>query len=81
MIMQNIQISCKVQGVIIIPNEFYTKEGFSISGNLADYSPTSAEILHKIASKYTWVERQGKKIKGASYTLKMAQNDFKNYAK
>lgn len=80
--MTTIKLSCKVQGTISIPSNYYTSEGgFSTSGNLADYEVGDAQKLHKIASKYTWIERNGKRIKGALYSLKMAQNDFIKHAR
>ena len=79
--MATIKLSCKVQGTISIPSNYYTEGNFSTSGNLADYEIGDAQKLHKIASGYAWVERNGKRVKGSLYSLKMAQNDFSKYAK
>jgi hypothetical protein len=48
-------------------------------GWLKEYSFSTAENMHTIAKGHDWVQRpNGKTIKGADYTLKMAQNDFKS---
>ncbi len=74
--------SCLEIGIIIIDTTYSkTSDGeFSTSGNYADYTFTSAEKLHEIASEYSWVERNGKTIKGSAYTARMAKNDFNTYA-
>jgi hypothetical protein len=51
-------------------------------GWLKEYAFTSAESMHSKAKGHDWVTRpNGKTIKGADYTLKMAKNDFSKVAK
>lgn len=77
--------TCKNRGTLIL-NSYYDycieNDGtlVSTSGNLADYSFSSAKSMHAVASGYDYViRRRGVKIEGVKYTLRMAQHDFKSY--
>jgi len=72
--------SCIEQGTLELPTKDYVVNGFSQSGNLADYNFKTADSLHSIALNYAWVNRNGKKIKGNEYSLKMALNDFARFS-
>ena len=49
------------------------------SGAHSAYQVSNPESLFEVAKGYSWVKRpSGKTVKGKSYTLRMAANDFKN---
>jgi hypothetical protein len=49
------------------------------SGRYATYRCRTPERLVTLANQHCWVERRGKTIRGAAYTLRMAKNDFARY--
>jgi len=81
---QTIEARCKTAGTIRIEGERTAcgdSRGNCDCGAHDHYHVASAEKLHEIASRYSWVERpQGKTLRGSAYTRRMAGNDFNGYA-
>ncbi|WP_338868539.1 hypothetical protein WBJ53_17795 [Spirosoma sp. SC4-14] len=72
-----IQLLPLQQDTLMIP-AIYQNEGIvKVASAVSDYWPESAEALRKIALNFRWINRKGKRMRGYSYSLRMAQNDFK----
>lgn len=71
--------TCFKSGTLTIQgkNAHTVENGFVTDGGLENYSFTTAERLHKVASTYDHVDRGNGKIEpGSEYTLRKARNDF-----
>jgi len=76
--MNAIEMKCNAVGTIEIVRAItHEPNRIDDSGAYATYQAISADNLHEIAANYSNVVRpNGKVLKGAIYTERMAQNDF-----
>ena len=72
-----LNLRCFEAGILEIQN-FAPEYKTETSGAHAAYQVSTHATLHQVAKGYSWVKRaNGKTVKGKSYTLRMAANDFK----
>ena len=79
--MAKMEARCKEVGTITIETQTTCgdKRGNCDCGAYDHYRISDVENLHSVTAQFAWIERpNGRIVRGAAYTKRMAQNDFRS---